>query len=217
MKQKRLLIFDLDGTLIDTVGDLNASVNYALKQFDYPERTILQTRNDIGNGVAVLIARSIPYGVENPNYQACLSVFKDYYKQHYFDLSLPYTNIFETLLSLKKKGYLLAVVSNKFNEGANKMIKHFFKDIFIYIQGENPPLRTKPSPDMVEHVLKELHVKKEEALYIGDTEVDYQTAVNSEIDVILVSYGYRTKEQLFCKIKNAPLIVDAPTDLLKIL
>lgn len=216
MNKKKLIIFDLDGTLIDTVNDLNKAVNYALNKFGFEQRTILQTRNDIGNGVAVLIARSIPNGKENPYYQDCLSVFKAYYREHYFDLSLPYNGVIDVLASLKEKGYTLAVVSNKFNEGTNKMIKHFFKDTFAIIQGEEPPLKTKPSSDMVDYVLKELNVKREDALYVGDTEVDYQTAINSSLDVVLVSYGYRTREQLEEKIKNAS-IIDAPHKLLDIL
>ena len=216
MNEKKLIIFDLDGTLFDTVKDLNKAVNYALSQFGFEQRTILQTRNDIGNGVAVLIARSIPNGRENTHYDECLSVFKAYYREHYFDLSLPYNGVIETLLELKKRDYTLAVVSNKFNEGANKMIKHFFKDIFVIIQGENPPLRTKPSSDMVDYVLNKLDIKREQALYVGDTEVDYQTAINSSLDVVLVSYGYRTREQLEEKIKNAS-IIDAPNELLNIL
>ena len=216
MKQKRLLIFDLDGTLIDTVGDLNAAVNYALKKYNFEEKTILHTRNAIGNGVAMLIARSIPNGKENPVYAECLETFRDYYSKHLSVHSLPYNGIFDTLVKLKEKGYDLAVVSNKFNEGANELVKYFFKDIFSYIQGINPPLKAKPSSDMVNHVLNILGYKIEEALYIGDTEVDYQTAVNSGLDVVLVSYGYRTREQLGERTKKAP-IIDAPQDLLKVL
>lgn len=216
MKKKKLIIFDLDGTLIDTLGDLNNAVNYALNKFAYKNRSILQTKNDIGNGVAVLIAKSIPNGTSNPNYNECLNVFIQYYKEHYFDKSLPYKNVAELLIKLKEKGYLLAVVSNKFNEGANKLINYFFKDIFVMIQGENPLMKTKPAPDMVNHVLNVLNINKEEALYIGDTEVDYQTAINAGLDSILVSYGYRNKEQLLEKTKNAP-IIDAPLDLLNLL
>lgn len=215
MAKKKLIIFDLDGTLINTVPDLNNAVNFAMRKFNFPERTILQTTNDIGNGVAILIARSIPNGMENPAYSKCLATFRQFYREHYFDKSLPYSSMSEVLGELKNRGYQLAVVSNKFDEGAKKLILHFFPNTFSLIQGEKMPLRTKPSPDMVEFVLSSLNIKKEDAIYVGDTEVDYQTASNSGIDCVLVSYGYRNKDQLLEKTKNAP-IVDAPIDLLNI-
>lgn len=210
------IIFDLDGTLIDTVKDLNAAVNYALNEKGFPLRTIDQTRNDIGNGVAKLMERSIPGGICNPEYTNCLDIFKTYYRNHYFDYSLPYKNIGELLKELKAKGYHLSVVSNKFNEGANKMIRHFFGDTFDIIQGEEEKYRKKPYPDMVNAVIEKMSYKPEECLYVGDTEIDYLTANSVRIPVILVSYGYRSRIQLEEKIKGAT-IINAPLDLLKFL
>lgn len=205
--EKRLLIFDLDGTLVNTLKDLNAATNYALEKFNYPLRTVEQTRNDIGNGVAKLIERSTPNGVNNPDYPEVLKVFKEYYKEHYFDYSLPYPNIKETLIKLKENGYLLAVVSNKFDEGAKKLVTYFFPNIFDRIQGALPNLNNKPHSDLVNKVLSELDIKNtQEVLYIGDTEVDYQTAVNSNVDCVLVAYGYRNRTQLLEKTKNSPII-----------
>ena len=212
MKTK-LIIFDLDGTLINTLKDLNNAVNYALDKYNYPHRTLENTRNDIGNGVAKLMERSIPNGIENTNYKEALQVFKDYYRIHYFENSLPYNGIKEVLIELKKN-YKLAVVSNKFDEGAKKLVNFYFPNIFDAIQGQVDYLRTKPSPDLVNKVLKELDIKSEESIYVGDTEVDYLTAQNSTILPILVSYGYRTKKQLLDKTKGSP-IIDEPSDLLK--
>lgn len=211
-----LLIFDLDGTLIDTVKDLNEAVVFSLKKNNMPTRSVEQTAKDIGNGVAKLIERSVPNGLENPLYQKCLDDFKDYYSKHYFDYSLPYKGIKETLSTLLERGYTLAVVSNKFNEGANNLVNHFFPGVFKVIQGEEPKYHKKPNPDMVNAVIKQLGFEKENCLYIGDTEVDYQTAINAHIPPISVSYGYRSHTFLQEKIKDVP-IVDTPIELLDLL
>lgn len=216
--KKKLLIFDLDGTLMNTLKDLNIATNFALKKYNYEPRTLEQTRKDIGNGVAMLIARSIPNGMDNPNYPECLSNFKDYYKAHYFENTFPYQKVKETLSILKSKGYYLAVVSNKFDEGAKKLVNYYLPNLFDRIQGSLPELGLgyKPSPDLVNKVLKELNINSKDALYIGDTEVDYQTAINSSLDVVMVSYGYRDKEFLKEHIKNSP-IIDSIDELINLL
>ena len=216
MNKKKLIIFDLDGTLINTLKDLNNSVNHALDKFNYPHRTVEQTRQDIGNGVAKLIARSIPDNENNPHYQECLSIFKAHYREHYFDFSRPYPEVKETLLELKKRGYKLAVVSNKIHEGAYKLVTHYFENIFDAIQGHEEPYHTKPYPDMVNAVLLKLGISGGQALYVGDTEVDYNTAKNAQIAVILVNYGYRSEEFLKDKIKGVTTI-DTPKKLIDLL
>ena len=209
---KKLIIFDLDGTLVDTLMDLNASVNFALSCFDYPKRTLEQTKNDIGNGVAKLIERSIPDGSYNPNYEKCLKIFKEHYREHYFDKSQPYPLMFPLLKELKDRGYLLAVVSNKFDEGAKKMVNFFYPKTFDMIQGEGKDMPRKPDPKMIHFVLKTLGIEGKNALYVGDTNVDYESAVNAGIDIVLVSYGYRSRGYLE-QIKNVP-IIDTPLELL---
>ena len=206
--KKKLLIFDLDGTLINTLEDLNHATNVGLAKYGYPLRTVEQTRNDIGNGVKKLIERSILGGLDNPDYLKVFNEFRSYYISHYFDYSKPYPNTLVTLSLLKKHGYKLAVVSNKFDEGAKKLVTTFFPGIFDVIQGSVENLNYKPHPDLVNKVLKELDIECTGALYIGDTEVDYETAVNSKLEVVLVTYGYRNKEQLIEKIKNPPLFID---------
>ena len=213
--KKKLIIFDLDGTLINTLKDLNEAVNYALSKYQYPLRTIDNTRNDIGNGVAKLIERSIPNGLTNPKYEECLSIFKKYYKEHYIDNSLPYDGISDLLNDLKDK-YLLAVVSNKFDEGAKKLVTHYFPNTFIRIQGQVPYLRTKPSSDLVNKVLDELNLSNQDAIYVGDTEIDYFTAQNSGILPILVTYGYRTIDQLKER-TNCSFYLNHPKDFLSLL
>ena len=206
--KKKLLIFDLDGTLINTVEDLRNAVNFALNKFNYPLRTIENTTNDIGNGVAKLIERSIPGGLNNPNYSEWLRIFREYYVDHYLDTSRPYPKVEKTLKILKQRGYHLAVVSNKFDEGAKTLVTFCLPNLFETIQGAIPELHHKPSPDLVNKVLQELSFTPQESLYIGDTEVDYQTAQNSNVDCVLVSQGYRTKEQLLERTKNSPIIDD---------
>lgn len=216
MNKKRLLIFDLDGTLINTVKDLNVATNYALEKLGYPLRTVKNTTDDIGNGVAKLIERSIPDGINNKDYSECLATFKTYYKAHYFENSFPYDGVKDTLVKLKERGYLLAVVSNKFDEGAKKLINFYLPNIFDRIQGSIPELGYKPSPDLVNKVLSELCVSNNDALYIGDTNVDYETATNSKLDCVLVSYGYRSREYLEDLTKNSP-IIDSISELLDLL
>ncbi len=205
--KKKLLIFDLDGTLINTVNDLNKATNFALEKHHYPLRSIKQTTNDIGNGVAKLIERSVPLGTSKEEYLQILNEFKEYYKEHYFDNSFPYEGIKETLIKLKEMGYSLAVVSNKFNEGANALVNKYFKNIFDHIQGLEEPFKAKPSNDMVNYTMSKLGFNAKETLYIGDTNVDYETAKNANVDIVLVSYGYRSKEYLIKNIKN-PHIID---------
>lgn len=205
--KKKLLIFDLDGTLINTVNDLNKATNFALEKHHYPLRSIKQTTDDIGNGVAKLIERSVPLGTSKEEYLQILSEFKEYYKEHYFDNSFPYEGVKDTLIKLKELGYSLAVVSNKFNEGANALVNKYFKNIFDHIQGLESPFNAKPSNDMVNYTMSKLGFNAKETLYIGDTNVDYETAKNANVDIVLVSYGYRSKEYLTKNIKN-PHIID---------
>ena len=136
-----------------------------------------------------------------------LNEFKEYYKEHYFDNYFPYEGIKETLIKLKEMGYSLAVVSNKFNEGANALVNKYFKNIFDHIQGLEEPFKAKPSNDMVNYTMSKLGFNAKETLYIGDTNVDYETAKNANVDIVLVSYGYRSKEYLIKNIKN-PHIID---------
>lgn len=203
---KKALIFDLDGTLINTVGDLNTAVNYALKHFNFPLRSIEQTTNDIGNGVSKLIERSLPKENISTHHKETLEIFRNYYREHYFDSSFPYNNVKETLINLKNKGYVLGVVTNKFDEGAKKLMEHYFKGIFDVVIGETPLLPKKPDPAMLNKAIDILNINKEDVIYLGDTEIDYETANNANVDVILVTYGYRNKSQLLEKIKNAPMI-----------
>ena len=213
---KKLLIFDLDGTIIDTLDDLKNAVNYALLQGNYPERTREQVRKDIGNGVAKLVARSIPNHEDNPDYRNTLKVFREYYSNHYADYTKPYPNVLETLINLKSEGYILAVATNKLTDIARVLIEKLYPKTFDFIQGDEVGMDRKPAPMMVETICKRFGVDKVDAFYIGDTNVDMETAVNSKVDYVLVTYGYRTKEELDIQCPNSPTI-DSIKDLPKYL
>ena len=203
---KKLLIFDLDGTLIDTLEDLKNSVNYALNLHHFPLKTKEDIRKAIGNGVAKLVARSIPQNEANPEYLATLSDFRKHYSENSCVFTKPYEGMSKVLINLKSKGYILTVATNKLSAIARPMINSFFPDIFDYIQGDEPDMDRKPAPMMVESLCKRFGVNKEEAFYIGDTNVDMETAVNSKVGFVLVTYGYRTKEELKKQCPGQPTI-----------
>lgn len=210
------IIFDLDGTLLNTLYDLNTAINYMCDSLSFPRRTLEDTRNDIGDGIKMLVQRSMPKDKYPILFEEAFSLFKNYYGNHYMDKTKPYDGVKEVLDKLKENHYVLAVVSNKYHERTVPLVNHFFPNVFDMIQGQNDELRRKPFPDMVDNVINILNIKKEETIYVGDTEIDYLTATNSEITPLLVSYGYRDKSELL-KIKENPQIVDSLLDILNII
>ena len=209
---KKLLIFDLDGTLVDTLVDLKNAVNHALLLNNYPERSLEEIRKAIGNGVAKLVARSIPNGVDNPDYEYTLSEFRKYYSVHSNEYTKPYPYILDTLINLKQQGYLIAVATNKLTDIARPLLNGFYPNIFDYIQGDEPGMDRKPAPMMIETICLKLGVDKKDSFYIGDTNVDMETTENSKVDYVLVTYGYRTKDELAVQCPNRPTI-DSITEL----
>ena len=209
---KKLLIFDLDGTLIYTLEDLKNAVNHALKLRNYPEKSIEHIRKAIGNGVAKLVARSIPDGDANPDYPDTLKDFRAYYSVHSLDNTIPYPGVLEALINLKEEGYILTVATNKLTDIARPMINGFYPGLFDFIQGDEPGMDRKPAPMMIETLCQKFGVDKADAFYIGDTNVDMQTAENSGVDYVLVTYGFRTKEELAEQCPGRPTI-DSINDL----
>ena len=155
---KKIVIFDLDGTLLNTLDDLADSTNYALSKFGNPTRTIEEVRQFVGNGVAKLIERAIPDGKNNPNFEKCLSIFKENYAQNMYNKTAPYNGIIEMLSNLKSKGIKIAVVSNKFDLAVKELCKKYFKGFIDFAAGENEAqgIKKKPAPDTVISVLTEL-------------------------------------------------------------
>ncbi len=210
------VIFDLDGTLLNTLDDLCDSTNYALKQFGYPERTLDEVRHFVGNGVKKLIERAIPDGINNPDFEECLRVFKEHYAANMYNKTAPYNGVPEMLKELRLKGIHTAVVSNKFDAAVKELCKKFFGDFVQVAIGENEEkgVRKKPAPDSVFKAMNELKVSIEEVIYAGDSETDVQTAKNAEIDCIGCAWGFRPKEIL--EQEGARYIIDAPQEILKI-
>ena len=203
---KKLLIFDLDGTLVDTLVDLKNAVNHALLLKNNPERSLEQIRKAIGNGVAKLVARSIPNGTDNPDYEYTLSEFRKYYSVHSNDFTKPYPGVLNQLINLKSQGYIIAVATNKLTDIARPLLEGFYPHIFDFIQGDEPGMDRKPAPMMVESLCQRFNISKKDAFYIGDTNVDMETAENSGVDYVLVTYGFRTKEELKEQCPGRPTI-----------
>ena len=197
MQNIETYIFDLDGTLLDNLKDLASSTNYALRQYGMPEHSIDDVRYFVGNGVRKLIERAVPEGTKNPEFENVYETFRKHYMLHSLDTTLPYDGISETLRELKQRGCKLAVVSNKMMAATKELVDHFFAEIDVAI-GENEAggIRKKPAPDTVEEALRQLGATKESAVYVGDSDVDIQTAQNVGIPCISVLWGFRDKQFL---------------------
>ena len=206
-------IFDLDGTLLDTLGDLAASVNYALRTHGMPEHTIDDVRRFVGNGVRRLMERAVPDGADHPQFEDVFAIFRRYYMEHSLDTTRPYDGITDTLRELKRRGCRMAVVSNKMMAATQELVRHFFPEIEVAIgEHEAEGIRRKPAPDTVYEALRQLGVGKEGAVYVGDSDVDLATARNSGLPCISVLWGFRDRQ--FLQENGATTLVAAPQDLL---
>ena len=207
-------IFDLDGTLLDTLGDLAASVNYALRTHGMPEHSIDDVRRFVGNGVRKLMERAVPDGADNPRFDETFATFRQYYMAHSLDTTRPYEGIPETLATLKARGCHLAVVSNKMMAATQALCHHFFPDTIEVAIGEDEAagIRRKPAPDTVFAALKALGVGKENAVNVGDSDVDIQTARNAGLPCISVLWGFRDRDFLISH--GAQTFITHPAELL---
>ncbi len=209
------IIFDLDGTLLNTLFDLKESTNFALKKYGYPEKTIDEVRMFVGNGVAKLIERALPDGINNPAYKNCLEDFKKDYKIRMYDHTAPYEGILEMLEKLNAAGIKTAVVSNKFDAAVKELCKKYFGKRIPVAIGESENVKKKPAPDSVLRAMDLLHARKDKTIYCGDSDVDVQTAKNSGLPCIGVSWGFRDKALL--EKEGADYIVDSPNELISLL
>lgn len=210
---KKAVIFDLDGTLLNTLDDLADSTNYALSRFGYPTRTIDEVRQFVGNGVAKLIERAIPEGKNNPNFEKCLAIFKENYAQNMYNKTAPYNGIIEMLSNLKSKGIKIAVVSNKFDLAVKELCKKYFEGFIDFAAGENEAqgIKKKPAPDTVISALNEFNFASEDAVYVGDSDVDIMTAKNSKMPCISVTWGFR--DEKFLLENGATILINAPSEI----
>ena len=191
-----LAIFDLDGTLLDTLGDLYSAVNFALRKFGFPERTIDEVRSFIGNGVVKLMERSTPDGIDSDAQQRCLDAFRKYYLQHMSDTTAPYADVRELLLELRAKGVKIAVVSNKLHPAVEDLCESYFPGLIDKAIGVSVEEERKPSPINVIKTMELYSIDADNCIYIGDSEVDVQTAHNARVKCIGITWGFRDKECL---------------------
>ena len=192
MKPK-LVIFDLDGTLLDTIDDLKEAVNHAMSLRGFPTFTRDEVMAMVGHGARNLMQKALPDGHKDDDMvEAAYDDFKAYYTAHIDVHTKPFPGIQNLMATLHHEGVMLAVASNKFQEGTEHLIKEFFPDIpFVAVLGNRPGFPYKPSPEIVEEVLNKAGVKKEEAVMVGDSDTDMETAANGGIKSIAVSWGYR--------------------------
>jgi phosphoglycolate phosphatase len=215
MKKYDTVIFDLDGTLLDTLDDLADSVNYALNMYCFPCRDAEEVRSFVGNGVARLMELCIPDGLNNSQYEKCLADFRNHYSKNMQNKTGAYKEIMELLEELSKEGYKLAIVSNKFDDAVKGLNQVYFGEYVKVAIGESDNINRKPAPDTIFKALEELGSTADKAVYVGDSEVDVQTAKNAEIMCVGVTWGFRDREVL--EQEGADYIIDRPRELLRIL
>ena len=210
----KLACFDLDGTLLDTLGGLTQSLNAARRMNNLEPQTEEQVRSFIGNGVTKLIERSLTADPGDYSEELKMKLLKDnisYYNSHYLEKTRPYNGITEVVMRLKSEGMLIACVSNKNDEPVQKLIEHFFPGLFDYVSGSMEGVERKPSAEPVERCLNALGVENSETVYIGDSDTDIMTAQNSGTDIISCTWGYRSRE--FLMENGAVCICTDPMDL----
>ena len=211
----RNVVFDLDGTLLNTLADLQGSVNHIIGQYGYPPVPLAHIRRNLGNGAANLIAKSLPAGRETPGFEEILREYTAYYEQHCMILTAPYPGIIDLLDQLCLADIRMAVVSNKGDGAVRELTAHYFPDRFHSSVGEREGIRRKPAPDTVLQAVRLLGGTAEETLYVGDSEVDFETSANAGTSCALVTWGFRDREALVSL--HPDYLIDSPGQLADIL
>ncbi len=211
MKEYNTYIFDLDGTLLDTLEDLYLSTNHALKTYNLPERSLEEVRMFVGNGVRKLIERAVPGGESHPLFEQILAEFKTHYLVHGLEHTQPYAGVIEMLEMLRRNNKRIAVVSNKFYKATEELCQHFFGQYVEVAIGEREGIDKKPAPDTVIAAMKQLGVDGRDAVYVGDSDVDVQTAQNCHLPCISVLWGFRNRDFLECS--GATDFIEKPQEL----
>ncbi|MBD5412311.1 MAG: HAD family hydrolase [Treponema sp.] len=212
MKYK-LLIFDMDGTILNTLEDIATSTNYALKVHRFPERTREEIRAFVGNGTFLLIERACPAGTDEKTIRAVYETFTPHYNEHCSERTKPYSGIIKAIETIRSMGIKTAVLSNKPDAAVKELCKKWFPNLFDYEIGSRPNVPNKPAPDSVNEIISRLSLKKDEVAYIGDSDVDVETASNANIDCIGVEWGFRGREFLLqhgakVTVKNAEELLE---------
>jgi phosphoglycolate phosphatase len=213
---KQLVIFDLDGTVLNTIADLGNSTNYALNQLGYPMHDIPSYRFRVGNGINKLFERALPEGEKSEeNVLRVRQQFLPYYGEHCTDATQPYEGILELLHRLQSAGIRMAIASNKYQYATSKLIKHFYGDIpFVAIMGQQDGRPTKPNSAIVDEILNLASISKEDVLYVGDSGVDMHTAQNAHVEACGVTWGFRPIDEL--QEYNPAHIVSTPDDIYRL-
>lgn len=209
------IIFDLDGTLLNSLTDLANSVNYVMERYGFPTHPESKVQQMVGNGIGVLLEKAIPEGRAFSKFDDCLKDFHEHYTIHKKDFTKPYPGILEFLKDAAASGYKMAIVSNKPDAAAKALCKDFFTPYITTAIGESPQIARKPAPDTVFAAMKELNSTPEQCVYVGDSDVDMATAANSGIPCISVSWGFR--ERSFLLEHGADKIADTAKDIKRIL
>ena len=209
------VIFDLDGTILDTLCDLRDSVNFALTINGLPCRSTEEIRAFVGNGIRLLVERAVPENTDKETVDKCFIDFKEHYKNNSANSTKPYDGIIDVLYQLKGKGVRLCVVSNKADFAVQSLVETYFAGIFDFAVGEKDRVRRKPYPDSVFAAMEYLGADKTKTVYVGDSEVDVETAVNSSIPCVAVTWGFRDKEVL--EKNNPEYIIDEPKQIVNII
>lgn len=210
MKKYDLIVFDMDGTILDTLEDLTDSMNHVLKEYGYATRTIDEIRSFVGNGLYNLVRLALPEGKTEEHIQEVLGTMKEYYNTHNDIKTKPYDGILDLINDLRKAGYQTAVVSNKIDSGVQTLCEVYYKGLFDVAIGEKDGIARKPAPDMVYAALSALGVDKIRAVYVGDSEVDVATARNAGLDMIAVGWGFR--EPAFLLEQGAKRVFETPKE-----
>lgn len=208
------VIFDLDGTLLNTLEDLGDSVNFALNSFNYPTRTYEEIRSFVGHGIKDLIKKSVPKDTNIDDTLKCLEVFKEHYKTNLQNKTAPYDGIIDLLNKLNDRNIKIAIVSNKYDLGVKNLNTHYFKDLIKVAIGEREGVNKKPAPDTVLTALKELNSTTDCCVYVGDSDTDIITAKNANVKSVGVTWGFRDEKLL--KDTGADYIISSPEQLLDI-
>ncbi|MCI5957550.1 MAG: HAD-IA family hydrolase [Clostridiales bacterium] len=207
------VIFDLDGTLLNTLGDLTAAANHALRESGYPERTMEEVRRFVGNGVGMLIRRALPTSADSDEeaFEETLQAFKSYYARHNNDTTAPYPGILEMLERLKQAEVRMAIVSNKNDPNVKALAADYFEPWIGLAVGEREGVRRKPNPDAVFAVMRAWNCDPAATLYVGDSGVDLETARNAGVDCVAVCWGFRSEEEL--RQAGATMLAHSPAEL----
>lgn len=211
MRKYDLIIFDLDGTILNTLEDLTSSLNVVLANHGYPRRTLSEVRGFVGNGIRLLIERALPDGIPDATLDRLYQDFIQYYGQHCADQTGPYEGIPELLQEVRSRGYRTAVVSNKADSAVKMLCNQYFNGLFDMVVGERDGIPRKPAPDSVNQILDSLQITRERTVYIGDSDVDIATARNAGMDGIIVTWGFKDLE--FLREMGAECLVSEPKEI----